>query len=103
MADTDDQTSGLLLAADHLERWAAGLPRWSNDGQEPWYVFVERRYEAETAITDQLRRAPTCRLKTCPLRMHVDLVLGGISVSTDQGLAAALREWARRTRAQGGR
>ena len=100
VTDTDEQTSGLLAAADHLERWAESLPRWSEASQEPWYAFVDRRYEAEVALIQRLQRVPRCRLKVCPTRQYVDLVLGGISVSTHQGLAAALREWARRVRAQ---
>lgn len=103
MADTDEKTSGLLVAADHLERWAESLPRWSEASQEPWYVFVDRRYEAEMSLIERLQRVPRCRIKFCPARMHVDLTLGGISVSTDQGLAAAFRGWARRARAQLGR
>ena len=103
MNEAGEKISDLLSVADHLDRWADSLPGWSQDGQEPWYVFVDRRYEAEVAIIERLRRSPNCRLRTCPVRMQVDLTLGGISVSTDHGLAAALQEWARRTRSQLGR
>ena len=103
MTEDDDRTPVYLAAADQLEAWAESLPRWSQGGQEPWYVFLDRSYEAEVAIIERLRRSPNCRLRTCPVRMQVDLTLGGISVSTDQGLAAALQEWARRTRSQLGR
>ena len=98
MTDTSEKAKGFLAAADHLERWVEALPRWKDDGQEPWYVFLDRRYEAETAIIERLRRAPNCRIKVCPAREHVDLTLGSISVSTPRGLAAACREWARRAR-----
>ena len=71
VADTDEKTSGLLAAADHLERWAQSLPRWSEASQEPWYAFVDRRYEAEMALIERLQRVPRCRLKVRPLRQHV--------------------------------
>ncbi len=100
MMTSDDRAAAFLAAADQLESLAEALPRWSQDGQEPWYVFVDRRYEAETALIERLRRSPNCRLKACPVRMHVDLTLGGISVTTDQGLASACREWSRSVRAR---
>jgi hypothetical protein len=102
MSDTDEQPSGLLLAADHLEWWTDSLPVWSDDGREPWYEFLERRYRAEVALIERLHRAPRCWLEICPRRMDVELTLGGISVRTKDGLAAALREWARRAREQSG-
>lgn len=57
VSKTEEKIPVLLLAADHLERWAEALPGWSTDAsEEPWYLFLERRYEAEVAIMEQLRR-----------------------------------------------
>ena len=102
MTDTDERTSAFLKAADHLEGWADRLPRWSDDGRETWYEFLDRRYEAEVALVEQLQRAPDCRIAACPMRMHITLILADIKVRTDQGLETALREWARQAREQAG-
>ena len=91
----------LLAIADLMERWAAVLPRWDSEVTEPWFVFLERAYKAETSLAERLRHLPTCHLSMCPLRMQVSLKLAGISVSTEQGLAAACRAWARQARAGG--
>ncbi len=92
------RAAAFLEAADHLERWAETLPRWSAADPEPWYLFLERRYAAEVALIERLRRAPNCQITTCSARMHVDLTLGGLSVHTDKGLGPALREWAQLAR-----
>jgi hypothetical protein len=102
VTNTDAKSLGHLAAAEHLERWADGLPRWSDDGRERWYEFLDRRYAAEVALIERLRRAPGCWITTCPMRLSVDITLGGIFVSTHKGLEAALREWVRRAREQGG-
>ena len=84
-----------------MESWAAALPRWDSEVTEPWFVFLERAYEAETSLAERLRRLPTCRLSMCPLRIQVSLKLVGISARSEQGLAAACRAWARNARADG--
>lgn len=91
----------LLALANLMESWAAALPGWDSQVTEPWFVYLERAYEAETSLAKRLRRLPTCRLSMCPLRMKVSLRLADISVSTKQGLAAACRAWARNARAGG--
>ena len=91
----------LLALADLMESWAAALPRWDSDVTGPWFVFLERAYEAETSLAERLRRLPTCRLSMCPLRLKVSLKFAGISGSSDQGLAACLRAWARNARTGG--
>lgn len=100
MSESDDRRAGLLAAADHLERWAESLPLWSADCPEPWHEFLERRYRMESTIIERLRSAPGCRIKVCPARIYVEMNLAGISVSTRQGLATGLREWARLVRAR---
>jgi len=96
------QPSAQLLAlAELMEGWAAGLPRWDRRVTEPWFVFLERAYKAETALAERLGRLPTCRLVMCPVRENISLSLAGIGVSTDQGLAAACRAWARDARSRG--
>lgn len=92
----------LLAIADLMESWAATLPLWESEVPEPWFEFLERAYNAETSLAERLRRLPTCRLYMCPRRMEVSLKLAGIHVSTEQGLAAACRAWARQAR-KGGR
>ena len=95
------QPSAQLLAlAELMEGWAAGLPRWDSQVTEPWFVFLERAYKAETALAERLGRLRTCRLVMCPVREQVSLRLARISVSSDQGLAAACRTWAQKARAQ---
>jgi len=84
-----------------MEGWAAALPRWDAQVTEPWFTFVERAYEAETALAERLRRLPTCRLFMCPIRQDVTLSLAGISIESDQGLAGACRAWARSARERG--
>jgi hypothetical protein len=97
----DSQQSAQLLAlADVMEGWAAALPRWDSQVTEPWFVFLERAYQAETSLAERLRRLPTCRLVMCQVREQVSLALAGISVSSDQGLAAACRTWAQKARSQ---
>ena len=91
----------LLAIADLMEGWAAVLPRWDSEVTEPWFVFLERAYKAETSLAEKLRQLPTCLLSMCPLRMQVSLKLAGISVSTKHGLAAACRAWAQKARAGG--
>lgn len=82
--EAGSQTSAQMLAlADVMDEWATALPRWDAQVSEPWFVFVERAYEAETALASRLRRLPTCRLSMCPIREQVDLTLAGISVSTE--------------------
>ncbi len=100
--DPGSQPSAQLLAlAELMEGWAAALPRWDSRVTEPWFVFLERTYKAETALAERLGRLPTCRLSMCPVREQVHLTLAGISVSTEQGLAAACRAWAQKARAHG--
>jgi hypothetical protein len=89
-----NRAAAFLEAADHLERWAESLPDWSAADPEPWYEFLERRYAAEVALIERLRRAPNCQITTCSARMHVELTLGGLSVQTDKGLGPALQQWA---------
>lgn len=97
----ESQKSEQLLAlAEVMEGWAATLPRWDSQVTEPWFVFVERAYMAETGLAERLRQLPTCRLVMCQIRERVSLTLAGISVRTDQGLAAACRAWAQQARAQ---
>lgn len=99
--EAKSQQSGQLLAlADLMEGWAAALPRWDSQVTEPWFDFLERAYKAETSLAERLRRLPTCRLVMCLLREQVSLTLAGISVSSEQGLAAACRAWAQKARAQ---
>jgi hypothetical protein len=100
MLDASERTAAFLRAAEQLERWAEDLPRWHQGSNEPWWEVLDRRYAAETRIIEQLRRTPQCHMETCPARERVELTLGGFSVSTDDGLAAALRAWARLVRAQ---
>lgn len=85
LIDTDDAGSGLLLAADYLERWAESLPSPARMGEEPWYEFADRRYRAEVALMERLRRAPRCHLWTCPVRMEVNLTLGGSQFAPSRG------------------
>ncbi len=92
-----DPRARFLAAADQLEAWAAALPRWS-PGAEPWYVFLERRYTAESAIIARLQREPHCEIELCSLRLSVRLGLGDIAVSTKEGLDGALRAWAAEAR-----
>jgi hypothetical protein len=94
------QSAQLLALADLMEGWAAALPRWDSQVTEPWFVFLERAYQAETSLAERLRQLPTCRLVMCQVREQVSLALAGISVSSDQGLAAACRTWAQKARAQ---
>lgn len=84
-----------------MESWAATLPRWDSEVTEPWFVFLERAYQAETSMAERLRRLPTCLLVMCPLRLKVSLKLAGISARSEQGLAAACRAWAQNARAGG--
>lgn len=91
----------LLALADLMESWAATLPRWDNDVIEPWFVFLERAYQAETSMAERLRRLPTCDLVMCPLRLKVSIKLAGISGRSEQGLAAGLCAWARNARTGG--
>jgi hypothetical protein len=88
----------LLALADLMENWAAALPRWDSDVTEPWFIFLERAYEAETSLAERLRRLPSCHLVMCPLRLKVSVKLAGISGRSDQGLAAGLYAWARNAR-----
>lgn len=99
--DGSQPSAQLLALADLMESWAAALPRWDSQVTEPWFVFLERAYKAETGLAERLRRLPTCRLAMCPIRAQISLTLAGISVSTDQGLAAACRAWAQKARAHG--
>jgi hypothetical protein len=94
----DQRSAQLLALADLMDGWAAALPRWDSQVTEPWFVFLERAYKAETALAQRLRRLPTCRLGMCPIREQVSLALAGISVDTDRGLAAACRAWAQKAR-----
>lgn len=91
----------LLALADLIESWGAALPRWDSQVVEPWFVFVERAYKAETDLAERLRRLPTCRIFMCPVRENVSLTLAGIRVETDKGLAAVCRAWAREARVHG--
>jgi hypothetical protein len=100
---TSQPPAELLALADLLENWADTLPRWDSDVTEPWFVFLERAYQAETGLAERLRRLPTCYLVMCPLRLKVSLKLAGISSRSDQGLAAGLRAWARNARTGGRR
>ena len=96
---TGEQPSAQLLAlAVLMESWADALPRWDGQVTEPWFIFLERAYEAETALADRLRRLPTCRIFMCAMREQVSLRLAGIGVSTKEGLAAACRAWAQTAR-----
>ena len=98
--DAGSQPSAQFLAlAELMESWADALPRWDSQVTEPWFVFLERAYKAETGLAEHLGRLPTCRLVMCPVREQVSLSLAGIGVSTDQGLAATCRAWARDARA----
>lgn len=102
LQDAGLQASEQLLAlAELMESWALALPRWDNQVTEPWFVFLDRAYKAETDLAERLRRLPTCRLFMCPIRQQVSLTLADISISTDKGLASACRGWARNARAQG--
>jgi hypothetical protein len=103
MLDASERTAAFLRAAEQLERWVEELPRWTEAGEELWWEFLDRRFEAETRLLERLRKAPQCQLDTCSARLRVELTLAGLRVSTDDGLAAALRAWARlvRTRAGG--
>jgi hypothetical protein len=103
MTRVDERALGLFQAADLLEQWANALPKRGSDGKEVWYEFLDRRYEAEVALIERLRQAPGCRLETCSLRREIRLTLAGITVHTDQGLASALREWARVARVRAAR
>lgn len=94
------QSAQFLALADLMEGWAAALPRWDSQVTEPWFVFLERAYQAETSLADRLRQLPTCRLVMCPIREQVSLALAGINISSEQGLAAACRAWAQKARAQ---
>jgi hypothetical protein len=102
LTNGDEQTPSPLRAADHLGWWADSLPNRTEVGDEPWYEFLERRYRAEVALIERLLRSPHFWLETCPPRSHVELTLGGISVRTEEDIAAALQEWARRAREQVG-
>jgi chloramphenicol 3-O-phosphotransferase len=92
----------MLALADLLEKWAEALPRGHVQGSEGWDVFLDRVYEAEIALTERLRKLPTCRLSMCPFREQVTLVLAGVRVSTESGLARTCRAWARRPSACAG-
>jgi hypothetical protein len=87
--------------ADLMEEWAAALPRWDAQVAEPWFAYLERAYEAETALAERLRRLPTCRLSMCPVRQDISLSLAGISVISDQGLPGACRAWSQMARQRG--
>jgi hypothetical protein len=100
MPSSSDRSAAFLAAADQLDRWAEDLPRWHKGGNEPWWEFLDRRYAAETQLIEGLRKAPQCQLDTCPARLRVELTLGGLRVSTDKGLAAALLAWAKLVRAR---
>ena len=95
---TQDAGWQLLALAGLIEGWADALPRWDSQVTEPWFVFLERAYKEETSLAERLGRLPTCRLTMCSVREQISLTLAGISVRTDQGLAAALRAWARKAR-----
>lgn len=95
---TQNDRAQLLALAELMEGWADALPRWDSQVTEPWFVFLERAYKAETALAERLRRLPTCRIFMCSMREQVSLRLADISVSTKEGLAAACRAWAQNAR-----
>lgn len=96
----DESEARLLRAAERLETWAECLPRWGETGRERWYEFLDRRYEEEMKIIEQIQRTPNCHIKTCEVRQGVHLVIAGIAVRTNQGLKSALLKWAKRAREQ---
>jgi hypothetical protein len=90
----------LLLFADRLEAQARALPRWDPSSSEPWHELVERQYQAELALAQQLHALRGCQLSMCAARAEVRLNLLGVRVQTKQGLADACQLWVERVRAQ---
>lgn len=100
MSRETSEAEQMLALADLLERWAEALPRGHVQGSERWDVFLDRVYEAEMALAERLRKLPTCQLSMCPFREKVTLVLAGVRVRTEGGLAGACRAWAGAVRAR---
>ncbi|TNC74891.1 hypothetical protein [Rubellimicrobium roseum] len=94
-----EQVGRLLTAADRLEEMVKALPRWNPQAGERWDEFLERSYEAEMNLANELRRVANCRLTMCSRRSRVDLTLAGISVTTNRGLARACLDWVEEVRA----
>lgn len=90
----------MLAVAELLERWADALPCGRVEGLERWDVYLDRRYEADIALAKRLRGLPTCQLSMCPMREQVTLILAGVRVRTERGLADACRKWAHAVRAR---
>lgn len=91
----------MLALAELMERWAEELPSFDPEAAEPWFVVLDRAFNAEMALAERLRRLPTCRLEMCAARQKVSLSLAGIRVRTKDGLAEACRAWAGRARVTG--
>ena len=92
-ADTNNDANALAAAA-LLERWADAVPMWDSSKGERWEAFAERRYEAEQALEQRLRKLPGCGLSMDAAGAHVDLTLAGIHVPRRNCLANACRAWA---------
>ena len=90
----------MIAVAELLEQWADALPCGRVQSTERWDVYLERRYKADMALAKRLRELPTCQLSMCPMREQVMLILAGVRVSTERGLADACRAWARAVRAR---
>ncbi len=77
MALDSGTRSALLLFADRLEAKAQALPRWNPSSPELWHELVERQYEAELALAQELQILPGCQLAICSSRLQVRLELLG--------------------------
>ena len=96
-ADPDERATALALA-DLLEYWAETVPVWGPASTDPWYVFAERRYEAEKALMERLRPLPTCSIRGDEASTSVSLTLAGLQVRSQAGVAEACRAWAAKIR-----
>lgn len=97
-----DQKAQALAAAALLERWADAVPMWAPGAGERWDAFADRRYEAEKALEERLRKLPGCQLRLDFGSNIVDLALAGIRVRSHACLAGACRAWAAEVRRRAG-
>ncbi|EYD75638.1 hypothetical protein Rumeso_02725 [Rubellimicrobium mesophilum DSM 19309] len=95
----ENKASALAVAA-LLERWADEVPHWDPSAGERWDAFADRRYLAEKALKERLRRLPTCVLRTDDCCTEVDFTLAGVRVRSRVCLEDGCRAWAAKMRRQ---
>ena len=83
----------LSRVAFELRTWVDALPAWSERSAEDWASPTRRSAQAETALAGRLRRMPGCSIARSPNGASTTLILAGVEVRAQGGIAKACQGW----------